>query len=330
MAATYWGTMVCIIMKQTSLSEFLPAPIAVDLFAGAGGMSLGLIMAGIDVRVAVEYWNPAARTYWYNLCGSDSTLVGDITEPKGKNKGWTITEHNGHRFGKPVKALICRDIQRVSGQDIREAGKLMEDEIDLLCGGPPCQGFSLANTKTRGIDDPRSKMMWHFIRLVGELKPRRFTIENVRGLMSFKDFVYTLMDSLELHGYVVRINVLNAADYGVPQLRIRVFIEGCRSDLGMLPLFSIPTHADKELIASHKLAKKEKTEEKVAELTKLEQRDLGFNKNGFTKEELKDLSWHNTLGILYNKKSVSDYIYSNFRNQVLESIVAAVKVRGAQ
>jgi len=187
---------------------------AIELFAGAGGMALGLQQAGISVVGIVEMDRSCL-----------STLVAN------KEKAF------------PDAEIIDAGVSKVTGESLLRRIGMEKGQIDLLSGGPPCQGFSFANIK-RSIDDPRSKLMWHFVRLVGEIKPRYFIIENVPGLLSFKDFFVTLLESLEGKDYTVRFNMLNALSYGVPQRRIRVFIHGARNDLKILPVYPPPTHFD--------------------------------------------------------------------------------------
>jgi len=248
-------------------------PIGIDLFCGAGGFSLGVIQAGYDVRVGVDNDVAALATYSRNLCTK--------------------------KYGNPVTAVLNRDIKKLKGREIRKAGKI-KGEIALVFGGPPCQGFSTSNTK-RCVEDPRSQLMWQFIRLVGELKPKAFLIENVPGLLSYKDFVYQLMESLEKKGYVVRINKLDAASYGIPQRRIRVFISGMREDLKKLPIYPRPTHFSLEQL-----------QQTSSGLPQANVAIYAFAIHGFAKEELKDLWWNEKLWIFMNKKTAEKIVKGAF------------------
>lgn len=291
--------------------EMKPA-IAVDLFAGCGGLSLGLIQGGLDVRVAVENDKGAAMTYWYNLCDNSSKWVGEKPIASKKNHP-DLSQHNEHKFGTPVKALIFKPIQEVSGDFIKEVGEINKD-VTLLAGGPPCQGFSTANTRRRCVEDPRSQLMWEFIRLTGEIKPRQFMIENVPGLLSFKNFLYLLMESLEQHDYKVRLNMLDAAGYGVPQRRGRIFIKGVRSDLDSLPTYPKPTHFDPKQLRSTRSGFSCAT---IAQ--------FAFKETGFPKEDLKELWWNKKLSILMNKKTAGENVEDAYRAALLDGMMNQLK-----
>jgi DNA (cytosine-5)-methyltransferase 1 len=186
-------------------------PIAVDLFAGAGGFSLGFEQAGFDVRAAVEIDPIHCAT---------------------------------HRLNLPTCATICRDIVEVSGGEIRNAGGVVSDEIDVVIGGSPCQGFSEIGVHRR--NDPRNALILEFARIVLELRPKYFAFENVRGLGFAKhgSLLAHFIGSLEKGGFniLTPIQILNAADYGVPQHRRRLFILGARAGL---PLPDYPTQSGK-------------------------------------------------------------------------------------
>ena len=180
-------------------------PIAIDLFAGAGGMTLGFEMAGFDVPVAVELDPIHCATHQFNF------------------SFWSV---------------LCRSVAEVTGADIRREGNLGDREIDVIFGGPPCQGFSQMGK--RALDDPRNQLMLDFSRLVLELQPKYFVIENVKGLTGNKNqnFLDKIIENLENKDYeiVKPYQVLNAANYGVPQSRERLFLLGVRKDLNM-PLY---------------------------------------------------------------------------------------------
>jgi DNA-cytosine methyltransferase len=271
-------------------------------------MSLGLIQGGFDVRVAVEkVAEGAAETYWYNLCGSDSKWIGRMPKQTKKNK-FNLNEHNPQSFGNPVKALFVMPIEEVTAEMIRKEGEMGDEDVTYLAGGPPCQGFSTSNPK-RCVEDPRSQLMWQFIRLTGELKPKAFVIENVPGLLSYKDFVYVLMESLENQGYVVRINVIDAVSYGVPQTRKRVFIQGARNDTGKIPCYPVPTHFSKESL-----------EDTPSGLSCADVATHAFAVHGFAKEELKSLWWNLKLHILMNKKTAADVVERAMRMALIERV----------
>lgn len=167
---------------------------AIDLFSGAGGLSYGFQMAGVDVALGIDNDSKALETFKLNHDGSQ-TICGDITE---------IT------YEKDIKPL------------------LNNKKIDIIIGGPPCQGMSLSGP--RKFDDPRNKLYLSYIRLVKEIRPRAFVIENVPGLVSlFKgEIKENIIKELTALGYDVNYQILSADDYGVPQSRRRVFFVGLR------------------------------------------------------------------------------------------------------
>lgn len=190
-------------------------PIAIDLFAGVGGFSLGIEQAGFDVAVAVERDPIHAAVYSRN---------------------------------SPHTEVLCKDVTKLSGQEIREvvakkrsfllntSAEAESPEIDLVIGGPPCQGFSMMGK--RRFDDDRNGLVFHFCRLVTELAPRYFVMENVPGMCQGKHSVYLelLCRQFKSAGYQITepVQVLNAADFGLPQNRRRLFLLGARA--GETPL----------------------------------------------------------------------------------------------
>ena len=206
----------------------------------------------------------------------------------------------------PKAEIIGEDVSKISGRRLLKQTGIKKGRLDILSGGPPCQGFTIANKK-RSIDDPRSKLMWHFVRLVGEMKPRYFVIENVPGLLAFKDFFFTLLESLEEKGYMVRFNELNASSYGVPQRRIRVLIDGARNDLKILPIFPEPTHFDLD---------NDKTFPPKSLVTL-----KCFSENGFSKEQVRDVWWNKKLNIMMNKKTAGEKVEQAVREILLEGLL---------
>lgn len=174
-------------------------PIGIDLFAGVGGMSLGFEQAGFDVVAAVEI-DPI-----HCAC---------------------------HEFNFPDCTMIPRSVTEVSGKEIRALANIGAKDIDVVFGGAPCQGFSMIGK--RAFDDPRNQLVFHFVRLISELKPKFFVFENVKGLTQGKHRVFLDEIILEMGkiGYQLSLpyKVLNAADHGVPQERHRLFLIGARAD----------------------------------------------------------------------------------------------------
>ncbi|MBS3030619.1 MAG: DNA cytosine methyltransferase [Dolichospermum sp. DET50] len=175
-------------------------PIAVDLFAGAGGMTLGFEQAGFDILASVEI-DPIHCAI--------------------------------HKFNFPFWTILCKSVEDITGKEIRNSSQIHNQEIDVVFGGPPCQGFSLMGK--RSFDDPRNSLVFHFIRLVLELKPKFFLMENVKGITvgKHKEFIGEIINKFENNGYKINhdYQVLNAANYGVPQNRERLFLLGCRQDV---------------------------------------------------------------------------------------------------
>lgn len=165
---------------------------AIDLFCGAGGLSYGFEMAGVNVLLGIDNDEKALETFELNHHNAKS-ICGDITEI---------------HYETDIKPLIGNT------------------RIDLIVGGPPCQGMSLSGP--RKFDDPRNKLYLSYIRLVDEIRPRAFVIENVPGLVGLfggkiKD---SIIEKFTEMGYEIQYKILCAADYGVPQTRRRVVFVG--------------------------------------------------------------------------------------------------------
>ncbi|MBQ3536605.1 MAG: DNA cytosine methyltransferase [Alistipes sp.] len=184
---------------------------SIDLFSGCGGMSLGFKMAGVH-----------------------SILASDIDE--NCEKTFTRNFPNTPFLRKDITSINKIDLDNIIGDNIP----------DIIIGGPPCQGFSLAN-KNRGKieDDPRNKLFYHFVKIINWYSPKAFVMENVKGLLSMQNgkVLQTIINEFTSagEGYNVAYKVLKASDYGVPQSRERVIIIGFRKDLGITPTFPSPT-----------------------------------------------------------------------------------------
>ncbi|WP_038194946.1 DNA cytosine methyltransferase [Vibrio nigripulchritudo] len=179
---------------------------AIDLFAGAGGFSLAAHQAGLDVLAAIELDASAAQTYKKNI----------IERLEQKTK------------------LLNGDILKINPSELREELGLKKGELQLILGGPPCQGFSSHRIKDAGVDDPRNKLLLRYYDFVEEFKPKAFLVENVAGLFWKKHASYLVKfkQLAEDNDYVIHFcDTLNAKDYGTPQNRKRAFILGIRSDV---------------------------------------------------------------------------------------------------
>jgi len=194
----------------------------IDLFAGGGGMSLGLEMAGFNVKAAIESVPRAAQTHQQNFRDC-RTISGDI--------------------------------QKFSARQFAQAAEVTPDQVDLLVGGPPCQTFStIGRAKIRSIksessekEDPRNYLFSDFFDYVAYFQPRIFLMENVPTIRSkYKGKLFSkILEMVESLNYEVHITTLNAADFGVPQTRRRLFIVGTQKGLN----FSFPnaTHRNPNL-----------------------------------------------------------------------------------
>lgn len=185
----------------------------ISLFSGLGGLDLGLKAAGHQIIIQIE---------------NDPYCIETLT------KNWNQTP------------IIPEDITKVSGSEIISEGNINIKEIDLIVGGPSCQPFSRSNEgKRRGIKDGRGLMIFEFARIIEELRPKAFIMENVAGLISsnrgedFKKLVEIF--TLKLR-YDIKYKILNAADYGVAQKRKRLFIIGFREREDFT--FPLPTHGN--------------------------------------------------------------------------------------
>ncbi len=163
--------------------------IGIDIFSGAGGLSLGAMNAGINIPIAIEKDPNAAKTF--------------------------KTNH-------PDAKVITQDISEVKSNSLSISNPF------IIFGGPPCQGFSLSNSKTRSEKNENNKLYKEFIRFIQELKPKWFLFENVEGIVSFNkgETVKQIKKNFEDLGYTVNYDVLTASNYGVPQDRSRFILVG--------------------------------------------------------------------------------------------------------
>lgn len=172
----------------------------IDLFCGCGGMSLGFEQAGFEVELAIDFWKDAIVTY------------------------------NANRAGH---VAMCDDIKNLSNETLQMIAT--RGEIVGVIGGPPCQGFSTVGR--REINDPRNQLYLQYCRVVEQIQPDFFVLENVKGLITLSEGMFRddIINRFGALGYNVTYKVLNAADYGVPQNRERVFFVGIKNKTFLFP-----------------------------------------------------------------------------------------------
>lgn len=181
---------------------------SVELFAGAGGLALGLEKAGFDTIGLIEIDSDAADSLKTN---------------------------------RPEWRVINEDISRISCLNLEEYFNIDKGSLDLLSGGAPCQSFSYAG-KRLGLEDTRGTLFYHYALFLNKLQPKMFLFENVRGLLTHDSgkTYKTILDIFSKEGYIIEKAVLNAWDYGVPQKRERLITVGIRTDLSEKISFEFP------------------------------------------------------------------------------------------
>lgn len=183
-------------------------PTVISTFAGTGGSSLGYKWAGFHELLAIDFDPHAVACFRANF---------------------------------PDVPIWLRDIKTVTSKEILDSCKIKQGELDVFDGSPPCQGFSTAGK--REVTDPRNDLFVHYVRLVNELQPKIFVMENVSGMVKgkMKGKFLEILSTLKNLNYVVKCKQLNAMYYGVPQSRERVFFIGVRKDLNKTPEFPKPS-----------------------------------------------------------------------------------------
>lgn len=179
---------------------------AIDLFCGAGGLSEGFRQAGFHVLAGQDVDEAAGATF-------------SATHPEAR--------------------FIGGPIQQVSARDLLRAAKVKRGEIDVIVGGPPCQGYSVYNHQ-RGTDDPRAGLFREYLRLVEEIRPKWLVMENVTGITSIGAVVNQISRGMKSLGYRAEMKILKAEEFGVPQERRRVFFIATRTDVPII--FPTATH----------------------------------------------------------------------------------------
>jgi DNA (cytosine-5)-methyltransferase 1 len=262
-------------MSNTRLKkETLPFTI-LDLFCGCGGLSYGFEMAGFKTLLGCDINLPALKTFQEN-----------------------------HKHAK----IFSGDINEVNKEDITAI--IGDQKIDVIVGGPPCQGMSLAGP--RKYEDPRNKLFLSFVRLTEQFKPKAFILENVPGLVglykgSVKD---AIIENFTKLGYNVTYRILTASDYGVPQHRKRVFFVGLLNSEESF-IFPSPTHFDPATLLSTVSSAHITCEDALSDLPDLED-DLGSETALHTKEAANDYQ----VSMRNNQSELFNHVASNHSDHV--------------
>lgn len=180
------------------------------------------------MKVVSLFSGAGGLDYGFHMAGHEVIWANDLYEDAVETYRKNMENH-----------IVCEDISKIDAKNI--------PDCDIVIGGFPCQGFSVANMK-RHVDDERNALYKQLIRVIAEKKPKFFLAENVKGLTNLgKGEVFKMIiKDFENLGYCVKYKVLNAADYGVPQTRQRVFIVGVRNDVKWEYEFPAPTHDKNE------------------------------------------------------------------------------------
>lgn len=203
-----------VVTPETAVGTF------VSLYAGAGGMDIGFALAGF-------------RPTWVSELNGDALASHEKVMAQLRKKHPHLAEHE--------HVSVAGDILGVLEENLPQPGS-----ADLVIGGPPCQGFSVAGKMDP--DDPRSKHVFHFLDVVERVAPKAFVLENVKALYQntrWKPIRESLVERAEALGYRTLLTLANAADFGVPQARERMFLIGVRNDVGS-PLPPLPTSAKRQ------------------------------------------------------------------------------------
>lgn len=199
-------------------------PTVISLFAGAGGLDIGLERAGFHTIAATD-------------------VDRDCIDTLRLNQATEVEVGGGKRAHLQGSLVVDADVAELTASDLNPTGQ----DIDLLAGGPPCQPFSSAGRQL-ALSDPRGQLFSHFVRLADELQPRFVLFENVRGLVTARghcgtpgEALQSVVQGFEDIGYATRCGLLNSADYGAAQRRVRFFLIASR--IGAAPPLPAPTHS---------------------------------------------------------------------------------------
>lgn len=304
----------------------------IDLFAGCGGLSLGLEKAGFELELAVEKSDMAAETFYHNLI---ERISDDAAWKKFSSDKTSVAD-------QAAKKLVVKELRQVL--DCPSLIKaLKQKNIDLVAGGPPCQGFSLAGR--RNPNDIRNELPWQFLEFVEKIRPKAVVIENVSGIQQnfvkhnqdapFEQLRMALSETGQ--GYVVQPIFLNAMHFGVPQHRPRVMLLGLRKDVAKAlkitateetwksdfdsvsnvfleerpDLAPVPTHFGKDILTVRD-AIWDLGEEGYSVTASNEK--YKSNRNYFAKEMRSDISWNSNLST--TGKTLKNHVLRNHADHI--------------
>ncbi len=187
----------------------------IDLFSGCGGSSLGFKQAGFQIKVGVDIDETASRSFRLNF---------------------------------PKAHVFTTDISVVSGKDLLLSGGFKSGDQVILIACPPCQGFSSARRNSERLTDPRNNLIFEFLRIVDEIRPRAFVMENVPGLATNigKPIFDQILEKFKNLGYLTTHGIANTSDYGIPQRRKRLILIGTYNSK-VSPTFPIKTNGNPEI-----------------------------------------------------------------------------------
>lgn len=250
----------------------------VDLFAGAGGITEGFRKAGYRCLLANDFDFEARHTFTYN---------------------------------HPNIPYVMKDVRELSIEEILETGKFNPEDVDVITGGPPCQGFSLAGQRIS--DDPRNVLFREYVRIAKELQPKVIFFENVSGILSMQKgkILQAIIKEFGEIGYRCKYSMVNAADYGVPQARPRFVLIGVRGE-GIEITFPEPTHGKNDTngqlyLFANELQPYVTVEDAISDLPNIEQ-GQGEEEIQQTPTELKNQYQRDRIGsrkpgVIYNHRA---------------------------
>lgn len=200
---------LCVMIAILKVGEKMATKVfnCLDLFCGAGGLSKGFELAGFHIVAGIDFWKDALTTFERN-----------------------------HKDSLAIQG----DMQSLDPAEVAKV--LKKKKVDVICGGPPCQGFSIAGKRI--VDDKRNSLYKGFVRFVEYFSPSAFVMENVPNILSIGEGVVkeSILQDFNKLGYTVTYKILNAADYGVPQARRRTFFVGLKGKNFSFPLETQSPH----------------------------------------------------------------------------------------